>query len=563
MNRPPATVLAEYAKAASMMLVRQLDDEARAFALRRWALDRPRPKSLAATPRDFRPPDLETGRALLAGRVTLAGAVLETGVGGDPWDTPSPSRRFAEELHRFAWLPALTAQGPRGVREALRLIWDWEALFGRWNAFAWSADVQERRVFNLACALGPLLEAASDAETARLLASISRQARDLMTIRTGPIRAAERATVVATAAAALDPVAAAALLNQALDRAAEALDHAVLPDGGHRTRSPEVGLELLLDLLTLDDALNQRGRAAPAPVARSLDRLTSATRFFTLADSRLAAFQGGEAVEPARVRAARRPGEADAPTPIVELPHAAYQRLGGGRLQALVDVGVPPEDGWSVQATAQPGAFEAAVGRDRLIVNTGWSAQASGHASLREAAGGSTATLGASSEGRALTGFRADALGARLVGGAETARVQRQEQGDDALVELQHDGWLRSHGFHHERRLYLAAETDELRGEDRFTPQRPQGGPIPYGIRFHLHPDVRAAATRDGRSVTLQTPSGDGWSFRSDAAGLALEPSVVFQGGDPRRSQQIVLRGQVRPAEGARIRWKLSPADDR
>ena len=562
MSRPPLTAAAEYAQAAGALLARHWDDEVRAFPLRRWRLGQARLAALLAAPHDPRPPELETGRALLSGRMTLAGAVLDTGPGGDPWDTPSPTRRFAVALHRFTWLPALLAQGAAGAREALRLSLDWEGLFGGWNAFAWSADVLERRVFNLACGLGPLLAAASDAEGERLRRSVFRQARDLLTVRAGPLRAAERAAAAATAGAALDRDGA-LLLAPALERLGRALGDAVLPDGVHRSRSPQAGLELLLDLLALDDALQQRGRPSPGAVARSLDRLTSAARFFTLGDGRLAAFQGGEAADAERVRAARRLQPEEAGPPPTELRYGGYQRLQGRRLQLIVDVGAPAAGPWSVTAADQAGAVEITAGRDRLIVGVGWSPDADGPAAYRGAVGASAAALGGTEDAPLLAGLRASGLGPRLIGGAEQASVSRQENGPDTLVELRHDAWLRRCGHEHERRLYLAAEADELRGEDRFIAQSDRVGPTPLVLRFHLAPEVRAAVARDGRSVALRTPTGGGWRLRTDAPAVALEPSVAFQGGEPRRTQQLVLRSQLRSVEGARIRWKLGPADDR
>jgi uncharacterized heparinase superfamily protein len=80
-------------------------------------------------------------------------------------------------------------------------------------------------------------------------------------------------------------------------------------------------------------------------------------------------------------------------------------------------------------------------------------------------------------------------------------------------------------------------------------------------VRFHLHPDVQAQIARDKKSVLLK-PEGDdrGWWLRNDAVEVVLEPSLHYRLGQPRRSQQIVLRGQARIAEGARLRWKLSAA---
>jgi uncharacterized heparinase superfamily protein len=134
-------------------------------------------------------------------------------------------------------------------------------------------------------------------------------------------------------------------------------------------------------------------------------------------------------------------------------------------------------------------------------------------------------------------------------------------------LELAHDGWIERFGLRHERRLHLTTATDELRGEDRFTPAWPSGeGPnarrfVPFTVRFHLHPDVQAQVARDRRSVLLRAEGDDrGWWLRSDAGEVALEPSVCFGLGLPRRTTQLVLRGQARIAQGGRLRWKLSPA---
>ena len=68
----------------------------------------PRPDGLAADPHDQRPADPEAGRRILAGGFVFQGETLAPGPRGDPWDGASPSRRFAEALHGFAWLKDLT-----------------------------------------------------------------------------------------------------------------------------------------------------------------------------------------------------------------------------------------------------------------------------------------------------------------------------------------------------------------------------------------------------------------------------------------------------------------------
>ena len=122
------------------------------------------------------------------------------------------------------------------------------------------------------------------------------------------------------------------LLAKALPRLTRALAAAVLPDGGLRTRSPEQGLELWFDLATLDDACCSAGGETPAALAGAMDRLAGAVRFFTLPDGRLAAFNGGGAVDAGAGRrgAAGAPATPSAPrSPYAAAPHAGYQRLDG------------------------------------------------------------------------------------------------------------------------------------------------------------------------------------------------------------------------------------------
>jgi hypothetical protein len=245
----------------------------------------------------------------------------------------------------------------------------------------------------------------------------------------------------------------------------------VLPDGGHHSRSPQAALELLLDLLTLDDVLLQRGREVPAPISRAADRLGAAVRFFTLGDGRLACFQGGEACDRVKVEAARVHEDAEY-RPFGFAPHSRFQRLSGRDIQALIDAGSPAPGPWSLAACAQPLAIEITAGRDRLITNGGWSPEASGPQALRMTAAGSTLCLGEASTGELLNTWAARTLGPRLIGGPEQVTSRRNEAAGGTWIELSHDGWVREFGLVHERRLFMDAATDELRGEDRLLPSR-------------------------------------------------------------------------------------------
>jgi uncharacterized heparinase superfamily protein len=552
-------LMAEAALAAASGAVR---GAWRASPLHRLVIGWPPPLGVAVRPRDLRPPDPVTGYHKLEGHWSFFGEVVDLPKGADPWDRPSPSRRHAAALHSFSWAGDMAATGEAGLDELLRLMLEWRRAFGQWNPFAWSGQVLERRVFNWACALPLVAARGSQAEVAGLVLDLARQARSLLG-DDAQGRRAEQACAAALAGCSLAGPSGEALVKRGLRWMERELPRAVLPDGGHASRSPERALELLLDLITLDDALAQLGQPPPEELPRAIDRMFLAVRMLTLRDGRLAPFQGGSESQAARVAAALSMDDGVGRRP-ASLPDSGYHRLEARDLEVLVDAGRPASGAFSLAALAQPLAVEVLAGGRRLITQVGWTEDAAAPVALRMADGGSTVSLGETSAGAPARGFVAEALGPRLLGAPRTVQVARSENPNGVWLDAGHDGWLFSLGLWCERRLFLSAE-GELRGEDRFRPavRGDPSGPrryVAYTVRFHLHPDVSALVARDKRSVLLRIGSGSmsGWRLHNDAADVEMEPSWHYRNGVAARTQQIVLRGQVRPDIGGRVRWKLS-----
>ena len=206
----------------------------------------------------------------------------------------------------------------------------------------------------------------------------------------------------------------------------------MLPDGVHASRSPERGLDLLFDLLALDDALSQLGAPAPPEVSRAIDRLAAATRFFALADGRLAAFQGGEPGRRADVAAALALDVGGGEVPRAA-PYGGYHRLEGGPLQLIVDAGAPAASDFAGTACAQPGAITVTCEGRRLIAGSAWSARADVGGALRGPEGGSCLGLdgewpgavlrhGVLARARCPSGSRADSPRSRPSGARTAAR---------------------------------------------------------------------------------------------------------------------------------------------
>ena len=324
-------------------------------------------------------------------------------------------------------------------------------------------------------------------------------------------------------------------------------------------------MELLLDLLTLDDALSQLSEAAPEAMGGAIIRLTTALRLQVLPDGRLAGFQGGGPSTAARVAAARAHDEHAEATASAVGSVGGLTRIRSPLLTIVTDAGAPGKGAWSEAACAQPLALEIVCGKDRIVTGCGWTPRVADRQGLRLTPGHSTLTLGEQSFAEPLGGWKGELLGPRLYGRPYHTTSERRD-GDGAVwLEVEHDAWAQAFGLMHQRRLYLDQRLDELRAEERLHPAAGNRDVVriiaaPYAVRFHLEPGVQASLARDRRSILLRGHSGRGWWFRTDGPDVAIEPSVHVEEGLTRRSLQVVVRGSARTDAETKIRWKLSPA---
>ena len=145
-------------------------------------------------------------------------------------------------------------------------------------------------------------------------------------------------------------------------------------------------------------------------------------------------------------------------------------------------------------------------------------------------------------------------------GWAAQVKAERNDSPEAVWLDITHDGWRRAFGLDHTRRLFVDLAADELRGEDHLAPAgRPRDRRrTRFAIAFHLAAGVSASVAVDGMSALIRAPGAPGWRLRSDAAETRVEPAVVFEDGEARSAQSVVLAGLMRPADGARVRWKLS-----
>ena len=513
-------------------------------------------------PADLRPGNPLRGESWLAGDYSLPGGVLR-GPGHLPFDMTPPSPTWRDSLHDFNWLPDVLAVADGGGHKAVReAILHWAVGPYLYQRAPMRPALVGRRLMRWAQGLSQVKSGFDGQALARIHTSFSAQTRWLEKLAGQGDDGIERlqcALGLALAACALPQQ------GQTLRRAIDLLDREmrrqILPDGGHASRNPAVLADLLADLLALEAVLKARQVALPAAIISARQNMQTLLSMLRHKDGRLGVFHGGLESDAAALDAVV--GKSDKPISFAQ--KSGYQRLDAGDSCVLVDVGDAPRGAHSIAAHAAPLAFEMSHGGDRLIVNCGPNLVhgADWRLAARGLAAHSTLAFDADVTDPFLRhGLAAKRLGPRVKGEAWQVTGRRVEDKSGIWLETSHAIFLETHGVRHNRRFFIDAAGEDIRGEDLLLADmnhRPREGAA-FHLRFHLHPHVKASLQSGGDAVLLLTPSGHGWQFRlaSEAtAALRIEESVYMgQSGIPQRCQQMAVQGRLAHGDTL-MRWAL------
>ena len=517
---------------------------------------------LASVPKDPVAGDRSVGEALLGGVLVHGGEQIDIEDLDFARGDLSPS--MFDYVHSFAWLRDLAAAATRekGGRLAEKVVRHWlDACPPTPESPVWRYDLWGRRILFWTAYAPYILSSRETAYRAALLTTLARGARYLD-------RRSDRAPEgIARITAWSGAMAAALLIEGGLVRLGRAesglvrsVDEAVHEDGGLVSRSPDEQLALVELLGQLRAVYFAGRREMPARLQQALSGSVSALLGTTLGDEALSSWQGGNMLSKRRLAAAIE-GSGVAVRPMRQPRGWGYQRLTARGTIIVFDGAPPPPAHAFARGCASTLAFEMSDGHARLVVNCGgpgpWQGVLSpdlAHA-LRFTAAHSTLMLG----GRNSTSILDDAL---LGKGVRQVEVAREEEGGLATLEASHDGYVKRFGLYHRRKLVLAADGRELRGEDFLVPagRSRKGDSIPFLVRFHLGPAVEAATTADGKGALLRVRGANAWQFRCRGGSLAIEDSLWIDGtGRPRGSSQLVISGET-PPDGMAISWLFQRA---
>jgi len=546
--RPLAAALPASGGTAAPLFTRLRRDALRALAARPLY----RHTLIGRVPGDLRlrigerwPGDAQRGASLLAGEIELAGELVRH---PRPVWFPPAGPNWLAAWHGFAWLADLMCVGAAARDAARALVQSWLMENAAWHPVVWRSDVLATRVFAWVVHFDEIASRESDRALRRaMLASLARQLRHLARIAAWELAGAARLRALK---GLIGGIAALGGSEKGMTRVLRALERElpaqILPDGGHRSRSPSVQLQVLRDLIDTRAALRAGNRAIPAALQDAIDRMAPMLRFFRHGDRRLALFNNAIEEDGVLVDLVLTRSESKGRAP-AQAPDSGFQRLQAGHSLVLVDTGKPPPRGFGDEAHAGTLSFELSQGRERIIVNCGgyrgpkpaWRRVARASAAHSVLVVGDTNAIEIHEDGS-------------LSRGPGTVRCERAEEGGHEWIVATHDGYRPSFGLVYSRQLYLAASGDDLRGEDRLT-GRPGAS---FAVRFHLHPAVEASLAADGTTAILRLASGVVWRLRAAGAEMTLGESVYLGSGKARKSQQVVLSGRTGQS-GVAVRWAI------
>lgn len=514
--------------------------------LYRHTLIGPVPADLRLKLSEHWPGEPKRGSAILAGDIEFHGELVRNPL--PVWFPARAGSGWLAAWHGFAWLADLIGIGAAARDPARALVQSWLDDNAAWHPVAWRSDVAATRVFAWIVHFEEIAGREADRPLRRaMLASIAGQVRHLSRVAAWELAGAPRLRALKGLIAGLAALGAG---DKRFGRVLRVLERElpiqILPDGCHRTRSPSVQLAVLRDLIDMRAVLRAAKREVPPALQQSIERMAPMLRFFRHGDRRLALFNGSVEEDGVLVDLALTRSETRGPPPS-QAPHSGFQRLQAGQSLVLVDTGKPPPPGFEGEAHAGMLSFELGQGRERVVVNCGGylGASAVWRRVARSTAAHSVLVVGDTNS----VEIRADGSLGR---GPSSVRCERAEEGGHQWIAASHDGYRQRFGVTYSRELYLAADGNDLRGEDKLTGRSGAA----FAVRFHLHPAVAASLIDEGAGALLQLPSGATWRLRAAGAEMSLGESIYLGAGELKKTQQIVLSGTTGTA-GATVRWAL------
>ena len=476
-----------------------------------------------------------------------------------------PFALSSEQFARFDWIRDLRDYGGSRARITARtLILRWLSEHKDWSPVAWRPDIIATRLTNLCLTYGWFGESADEEFQNQLKQMMAVQFRclsldwqrltstyDQLVALTGLVTGQVALNIP------LQAVKGAKDINALLDLIIPKVKGQLNPDGGHKSRRPEIHLDLLRLLLECRVAMAQIGIADRPGLEELILKMAAIAKMWRHASGDFAHFHFAGALPAAEIeQIISRCAVKGRVISVAE--DTGFVRLSAARSLVIMDTGVSGPVSTVARTEADSGtpasvfAFEFSVSNHQFIVNSGQtSPEPRLNRALCQTAAHSCLTLDGLDNHRPLAGLPAS---------VQSLDVSTADDG--FLIEGHHDGYGKSHGIIHKRQLFLAKSGNSLRGKDTLSYTGAPGEiPTEAITRFHLHPRVSAAKIKQNQVLLKIHNQKTGWVFKCRGGEVFLDQSVYMDGTSRLSCQQIVIRTpahHIQVSGSADISWAFN-----
>ncbi len=465
-------------------------------------------------PPDLFPADAGRGRWASMGQIDMNGHRLPI---DDQWliGTPWQESPFFTKLHGFCFLPELQKLGGdvgrRGVRD---ITARWLAYFGRYHPKTWTIRLTAWRLYHWMVIYPFAFETAPDDFMAMMEESFYKQHQHLLNDlnKHESLNRHDRFDLIwillmvqCHCETLYDEIA----CNSYMQLLYGAVEDLSLPDEGVRTRDGNGLIDFSQKLIALRHSLQLADRDAPAWLLKRIETAVRTLNVLTHSDKDLSSFQGTWLPQKAIIEKMTRLSNSRFRRNDTRYPDYGYSSIRKGRTSVIIDHGKDSD------YHVAPLSFEMAYANHRLIVNCGtYYGDERWHKSLSQMAAHNCLTVNDK-----------DVKPQKI-----KSKTSLESMNGASLFSGTHHGYEADYALTHTRRIYLDSKGEDLRGEDILA-RNIAVKTIPFTVRFHLHPNVKASMTDNRQSVLLRLPSGAGWAFQSNHDTLSLEESMYCTGG--------------------------------
>ena len=315
-----------------------------------------------------------------------------------------------------------------------------------------------------------------------------------------------------------------------LDLLEDEIQFLINPDGGHKTRSPVLQIELLRHLIEIRSVVAILKNIDAQNLNKQTIKMGQFCRSFQMPNGFFSWFHGGSIVSQDMIR--QTLGRIGYKNNIFNIAEdTGFCRI--SNIDSLMFIDIGSKENTSDDTKASLFAFEFFYQKHKLISNLGEIVNSKlRHAKNSLASSAAHSTLNIDDRNNI------DLSGVRKT---KVFNIKYGKTKDGNLLDVTHSGYELIYGVLHRRQIYVAQKKPEIKGRDEIINVENIGSiPKSANIRFHVYPGIKLIETRDG-SILLNHKKGFVWKLSAENQNISTQDSVMFTPEGLLPCKQIVI----------------------